>query len=83
MFRQPEKKLSISGRVKRAAQASGEDRSRVSSFVPLAHVLFTIDSLCLSYPDVSIARAKEGGKERTGVSLAAHNQSLASNNNNN
>ena len=47
MFRQPEKKLSISGRVKRAAQASGEVRSRVSSFVPLAHVLFTIDSICL------------------------------------
>ena len=43
MFRQPEKKLSISGRVKRAAQASGEVRSRVSSFVPLAHVLFTLE----------------------------------------
>ena len=43
MFRQPEKKLSISGRVKRAAQASGKARLRVSSFVMLAHVLFTID----------------------------------------
>ena len=43
MFRQPANKLSNSGRVKRAAQASGEDRSRVSSFVSLAHVLFTIE----------------------------------------
>ena len=43
MFRQPAKKLSLSGRVKRAAQASGKARSRVSSFVMLAHVLFTID----------------------------------------
>ena len=43
MFRHPSNKLSISGRVKQAAQASGEVRSRVSSFVPLAHVLFTIE----------------------------------------
>ena len=43
MFRQPANKLSISGRVKQAAQASGEVRSRVSSFVPLAHVLFTLE----------------------------------------
>ena len=32
MFRHPSNKLSISGRVKQAAQASGEVCSRVSSF---------------------------------------------------
>ena len=56
MFRHPSNKLSISGRVKQAAQASGEVRSRVSSFVPLAHVLFTIDSLCLVPRRLSCAR---------------------------
>ena len=43
MFRQPANKLSVSGRVKQAAQTSGEVRTRVSSFVMLAQVLFTKD----------------------------------------
>ena len=54
MFRQPANKLSISGRVKRAAQASGEVRSRVSSFVPLAHVLFRQSDFRMTLTSVSV-----------------------------
>ena len=54
MFLQPANKLSISGRVKQAAQASGEVRSRVSSFVPLAHVLFRYSDFRMTLTSVRV-----------------------------
>ena len=56
----------------------------------LLELIFNFTTVSASYPDVSLARAKEGGKETSGKkarrllsvpfpwSLAAHHQSLAS-----